>query len=92
MRRGQHIGTALPHLAFWRVARGLTQRGLAVEAGMTQTAIVYLETGRRYARPATITKLAAALNMAPEQLIDGRKPRSTKKQARDCNPAPAPPR
>ncbi len=74
MQQHQHIGTALPHLAFWRVARGLTQRALAAKAKMTQTAIVYLETRRRYARPSTITKLAAALDITPEALMTGPQP------------------
>lgn len=75
----KHTGTPLPHLAYWRILQGFTQRDLARKSGVSPTSIALLETARRYARPSTITKLALALNIEPRQLIEGDPPKKRKK-------------
>jgi transcriptional regulator with XRE-family HTH domain len=55
-----------------RVIKGLTQRQLAVRAGISQTTVVSIERQKRVERfhPATLTKLAAALEVSPEELLE----------------------
>ena len=62
-------GIALSHLAAWRRARFMTQRGLAARAGVSQSSITQLETREHTARIATVAKLAAALGISREQLV-----------------------
>jgi transcriptional regulator with XRE-family HTH domain len=52
-----------------REAAGLTQLDLAARSGVTHEAISALECGRRSPRVATIERLAAALEMAPRDLV-----------------------
>jgi len=57
--------TAPPHpvrLAEWRLWRNLTQRDLAQRAGLGLSTVNQIETGKRTARPATLRRLAAALD------------------------------
>jgi len=50
----------------------LTQRQLAVRAGISQTTVVTIERQKRLSRfhPATLTRLAAALEVDPEELLE----------------------
>ncbi|MDP9478726.1 MAG: helix-turn-helix domain-containing protein [Actinomycetota bacterium] len=65
-------GVPLPGLRELRRRRGLSQREVAEQAGITQGTIWQLETGRRGAYPRTIRRLCKALGVAPEDLICGR--------------------
>jgi len=48
----------------------MSQRKLAETAGMSQRAIVDLETDRREPRPSTLGKLAEALSVEPSELFE----------------------
>ena len=62
-------GRQLPSLKAWREYRALTQRELASKAGVGSATIARLETGSAtYAT--TIRKLARALKVKPEDLLD----------------------
>ena len=58
-------------LAVHRRRRGLTQRQLGELAGVAHTTVQRLETLSRGAYPQTMQKLASALGVAPEELLDG---------------------
>lgn len=58
-------------LRYWRLARGLTQRELAARAGTTHAAISQMERGPRQPRPGLLVRLADALGVAPEALLQG---------------------
>lgn len=60
----------LPRLKEWRERGGLSQRDLAEMAGVSQDGISQYETGRRSARPRTARKLADALGVEIEDLMD----------------------
>ncbi len=53
----------------WRKHLGLSQKALAKKAGITQAAISQMEKGDNL-RSATIEKLADAMGITPEQLMD----------------------
>lgn len=57
-------------LKHWRLARTWTIRELAVRSGVNHAAISQLERGTRQPRPATIRKLADALDVEPMELLD----------------------
>jgi transcriptional regulator with XRE-family HTH domain len=59
----------IPLLA-WRQRRALTQRDLARLSGVGLATIVRIE-HRRPARPSTVRRLAKALDVTPEELIEG---------------------
>ena len=61
------IGEKLKDL---RLRRAMSQRKLAEAAGMSQRAIVDLETDRREPRPSTLGKLAEALGIEPSEFFD----------------------
>ena len=61
------IGKKLKDL---RLRRAMSQRKLAETAGMSQRAIVDLETDRREPRPSTLGKLANALRVEPSKFIE----------------------
>jgi len=63
--------TPLPALAAHRRRRGLTQRQLGELAGVAHTTVQHLETLQRGAYPKTLRKLATALGLAPEDLLQG---------------------
>ena len=64
---GTHrIGSILKRL---REARGLTSRGLADLAHVTQSAVSHYETGRMVPRPRKLREIARALHVAPEPLL-----------------------
>ncbi len=62
----KHTGRRLQHL---RQDAGLTQGALAAAAGLTHEAISRLEGGRRTPYAVTVRKLAAALEVPPEQFV-----------------------
>jgi transcriptional regulator with XRE-family HTH domain len=55
-----------------REERVLSQRELALMAGLTQMTVWRLENGYRDARPGTIRKLAGALGVEPKELVKRR--------------------
>lgn len=54
----------------WREYFNLTQAELAAKAGMKQSALARLESSKKSPRKATLSKLADALGISVEQLID----------------------
>jgi transcriptional regulator with XRE-family HTH domain len=56
----------------WRARRVLSIRELARRAGVAQRTIVQAEAGRQTPRPATMRKLAAALDVVPEEIDEFR--------------------
>ena len=54
----------------WREYFKLTQAELAAKAGMKQSALARLETSNANPRKATLSKLAEAMGLNVEQLID----------------------
>jgi len=62
--------TPLPGLAAHRRRLGLTQRQLGELAGVAHTTVQRLEALNRGAYPQTVRKLATALGVAPEELLD----------------------
>jgi transcriptional regulator with XRE-family HTH domain len=63
--------TLLPALAAHRRKKGLTQRQLGELAGVAHTTVQRLETLQRGAYPKTLRKVATALGVAPEALLQG---------------------
>jgi transcriptional regulator with XRE-family HTH domain len=63
--------TPLPALAAHRRKRSLTQRQLGELAGVAHTTVQQLESLSRVAYPQTMQKLATALGVAPEELLQG---------------------
>jgi transcriptional regulator with XRE-family HTH domain len=61
------IGKKLKDL---RLRRAMSQRKLAEAAGISQRAIVDLETDRREPHPSTLGKLAEALGVEPSKLFE----------------------
>jgi transcriptional regulator with XRE-family HTH domain len=59
----------IPHLAEWRIYRRLTQGQLAEKVGIHRTSIAALEAGNT-ARIKTVDKLAEALGITVDQLLD----------------------
>ncbi len=62
-----YIGKKLKNL---RLRRAMSQRKLAEESGMSQRAIVDLETNRREPHPSTLGKIAEALKVNPGDLLE----------------------
>ena len=65
-------GIPLPGLRTARQRLAITQRDLAVRAGLGQGTICKLENLQRGAYPQTLQKLAAALGISPAELVEGR--------------------
>ena len=63
-----------------RERQGISQRGLAGVAGITQVALFRLESGETDPRLSTLRKLAKALNVTVAELIGEDKP--ARKRAR----------
>jgi transcriptional regulator with XRE-family HTH domain len=63
--------TPLPGLTMHRRRHGLTQRQLGELAGVAHTTVQRLESMSRGAYPQTMRKLATALGVAPEELLQG---------------------
>jgi transcriptional regulator with XRE-family HTH domain len=66
----RHRSTPLPNLAAHRRRRGLTQRQLGGLAGVAHTTVQRLESLERGAYPQTLRKLAVALGIEPEALVE----------------------
>ena len=64
----------LPMVREIREAQGITQRGLAKRAGITQAALFRLESGETDPRLGTLRKLAKALNVTVADLIGEGRP------------------
>lgn len=58
-------------LAFWRKKRRLTQAMLATAAGISQPYLASLEKGERKGDPALFLRLARALSVRMEDLVEG---------------------
>lgn len=56
-------------LAFWRKKRSLTQRGLASQAGISQSYLSELENGHRRGDPALYRRLARLLDVRMEDIV-----------------------
>ena len=54
-----------------RKRAGLSQEGLGFAAGLHRTEVGLLERGQRLPRIDTLVKLAGALDIAPEALLEG---------------------
>jgi transcriptional regulator with XRE-family HTH domain len=63
-------GVAVPRLRRLRVGRVLSQRDLAARAGVAVNTIAELEAGKRQAYPVTVRKLARALGVPPQELLE----------------------
>lgn len=57
-------------LAFWRAKRGFTQSGLADAIGISQSYVASLEAGSRKGDPALFLRLAKALAVPMEALVE----------------------
>jgi transcriptional regulator with XRE-family HTH domain len=60
----------LSRLRFLRQRRALTQQQLAEKAGVNRVTVARLETGADSPKPTTVRKLADALRVGPEDLMD----------------------
>lgn len=58
-------------LAFWRRKRDMTQAALGKAAGVTQSYIAALEAGARKGDPPLFKRLAGALRVRMEDLVEG---------------------
>jgi transcriptional regulator with XRE-family HTH domain len=63
-RFGQNVRTA-------RLARGWTQEDLAHKTGLASVQVSRIERGRREVRITTLLRLLSALDLAPNELLDG---------------------
>lgn len=54
----------------WRMARGLSLRAFAAQVGLSYQTVQSIETGTQEPRPATLKKIADALAVPAEDLID----------------------
>lgn len=54
-----------------RKSRGVTQQELAEKINMSVVAIAYIETGKRWARLGTLTKIANSLKVDVSDLFKG---------------------
>ncbi len=72
------LDSALPYsatvnpsvLKTFRRTRGMTQQRFAAEPGITPFTVSGIETGTRPARTFTILKIAEALGVEPQELVD----------------------
>lgn len=67
------LAAATP-LAFWRAKRGLTQAVLAERLGITQPYLAQLEAGKRTGNIHLHARMARALGLRIEDLIDADQP------------------
>jgi transcriptional regulator with XRE-family HTH domain len=66
-------GIYLPYLRELRRRRGLSQKELGELARVSPGTIYRVENALRGAYPGTLRKLAAALGVAPEELLHGKR-------------------
>jgi transcriptional regulator with XRE-family HTH domain len=59
------------NLAYCRRRAKLSQEALAVRASVHRTEVDHLERGERVCRIDTLVKLAGALGISPQELLDG---------------------
>jgi len=64
VRFGQNVRAA-------RLARGWTQEQLAHQTGLASVQISRIERGKREVRITTLLRLVKALDVTPEELLDG---------------------
>ena len=57
-------------LRVWREYRGLSQTQLAEAAGVTQAMVTMIETGRRKGQTSTLKRLADALGVGVDDLVE----------------------
>jgi transcriptional regulator with XRE-family HTH domain len=77
--------TGLPGLRVAREAKLLTQQRLADVSGVSRTTIIELEAGVRNAHLRTIGRLAAALGVAPQELLVTATPVRRKRPEREAS-------
>lgn len=65
-REAEIFGAALKR---WRQKRGLTQEGLAHEAGITTSYASQVENGKKVPSLTVVLKLSLALNLTPGELL-----------------------
>lgn len=58
-------------VATLRKARNVTQQQLAEAIGVSVVTIAYIETGKQWVRPKTLSAIAKNLNVAPSELFRG---------------------
>lgn len=68
VRRNYNTLCAIPHLRAVRESKGIRQDQLAQMAGVRQATISRLENGMHQAMASTVRKLAAALEVTPDDL------------------------
>ena len=56
-------------LAFWRMKRAMTQANLAKATGIAQGFLSEIESGQKPGTPATLKKIAEALNIKIDDLV-----------------------
>lgn len=78
------------NLRYCRKRTGLSQEEAAVRASLHRTEIGLLERGERTPRIDTVIRLAGALGVSPEELVDGMnwKPGSVQRGGFEVSPAP----
>jgi transcriptional regulator with XRE-family HTH domain len=64
-------GVRLLHLRSIRLSRNLTQEELGVLSRVSRESVYRLEGSRRGAMPGTVWRLASALGVQPDELVDG---------------------
>ncbi len=76
LRHGCHNRSIqLSHLRQLRQSAELSQRDLGRRSGVSPGTIYRLENGLRGAYPATVRKLAVALEVPPAELVKGDRPK-----------------
>jgi DNA-binding XRE family transcriptional regulator len=76
--RTRRRGVPLPFLSAWRFKRLLTQQQLADLAGVQQHTIYRIETRGDKAEFKTVRKIAEALQITPEELLEVNPDRETR--------------
>jgi transcriptional regulator with XRE-family HTH domain len=54
-----------------RKSRGVTQQELAESVGMSVVTIAYIETGKRWVRLGTLSRIASSLKVEAQDLLKG---------------------
>ena len=72
-------------LQMLRESRNLSQRALALKAGIAFRSVQLMESGRHNPRWSTVSKLGEALGVEPSELLETAKGRRARETARDCS-------